>query len=82
MCEEGALITTGEENTESLYSELAYHDFETECFLKSDSSLRIRDCRIGNVAQNLWLSFEWDIDGIVAIFNRFANITTSGLGLG
>jgi hypothetical protein len=77
MCEEGALITTGEENKESLYSELAYHDFQTECFLKSDSSLRIRDCRIRIVAQDLWLSFTWDIDGIVAILNRFADITTS-----
>lgn len=77
MCEDGALILTGEENTDCFYADLASHNFQIESFLKGESTLRVRDCRIGNVAQDIWLTFSWDIDGIVGILDRFSSITSS-----
>lgn len=53
MCEDGALILTGEENTDCFYADLASHNFQIESFLKGESTLRVRDCRIGNVAQDI-----------------------------
>lgn len=76
-CEDEALILTGEENTDCFYADLACHNFQIESFLKGESTLRVRDCRIGNVAQDIWLTFSWDIDGIVGILDRVSSITSS-----
>ncbi|XP_055998442.1 uncharacterized protein LOC130047437 [Ostrea edulis] len=75
MCETEVLITTGEENTQCLVAEFESSNFEAESFLISDSTLRIRDCRMGNIAQDLWLCFTGDINGIVGILNNFPDIT-------
>lgn len=75
-CESGSLITCGRENTESFVNEFIDHNRLPEAFLHRESTVRIRDCLIGTVAQDLWLNFELDIDGIVATFRTFSTIRT------
>ncbi|VDI64849.1 Hypothetical predicted protein [Mytilus galloprovincialis] len=52
-CESGSLISCGRENTQNFISDFEVHNHCPEEFLRRQSSVRIRDAKIGTLAQNL-----------------------------
>lgn len=81
-CLEGILISTGIENSAEFKNVGTEIIPAAEDILKREKTLRIRDCRVLELSQRLWLNFEHDIDGIVATFGSFKDILTSFSYLG
>lgn len=77
----GLLLRTGYENTSDFVVVFANEEFDPEKLLKRNSTINARDCCIGDVAQLLWLDFDYDIDGIVATLNLFSSIKSRFLYL-